>query len=63
MNISKREKLSFGTVMKLGEGSCLLEKTHQSNHNQRKNDIVLMPKGEFKLALNPAQCGAAACVW
>ena len=36
--------------------SCLLEKTHQSNGNLRKNDSVLMLKGEFKLApnLNPA---------
>ena len=33
--------------------SRLLEKTHQSNGNLRKNDSVLMPKGEFKLALNP----------
>ena len=45
--------------MKLGEGSCL---TNQSNGNLRKNDSVLMPKGEFKLALkpNPAQGRAAA---
>ena len=35
------------------EGSCLLEKTHQSNGNLRKNDTILMPKGEFKLAPNP----------
>ena len=32
--------------------SHLLEKTHQSNCNLRKNDSVLMPKGEFKLAPN-----------
>ena len=38
---------SWRTVMKL------LEKTHQSNDNLRKNDNVLMPKGEFKLAPNP----------
>ena len=44
--------------MKLGEGSCLLEKTHQSNGNLRKNDSVLIPKGEFKLALNSARFGA-----
>ena len=53
--------------------SCLLEKTHQSNGNLRKNDSFLMPKGEFKLAPNPnpSQLGsvrggaAAACarVW
>ena len=48
--------------------SRLLEKTHQSNGNLLKNDNVLMPKGEFKLAPNPnpAQFGAAAarvCVW
>ena len=46
----------------------LLEKTHQSNGNLRKNDSVLMSKGEFKLALNPnpAQLGetaARARVW
>ena len=50
------------TVMKLGRvvsvhgeqtQSRLLEKTHQSNGNLRKNDNVLMPKGEFKLASNP----------
>ena len=49
-------------IMKLGRDvsvhgeqtqSRLLEKTHQSNGNLRKNDSVLMPKGEFKLALNP----------
>ena len=65
------------TVMKLGRvvsvhgeqtQSCLLEKTHKSNGNLRKNDSVLMPKGEFKLApnSNPALLGAAAartCVW
>ena len=39
--------------MKLGEGSCLLEKTHQSNGNLPKNDSVLMLKDEFKLAPNP----------
>ena len=33
--------------------SHLLEKTHQSNSNLCKNDSVLMPKGEFKLAPNP----------
>ena len=33
--------------------SRLLEKTHQSNGNLCKNDNVLMPKGEFKLAPNP----------
>ena len=33
--------------------SRLLEKKHQSNGNLRKNDKVLMPKGEFKLAPNP----------
>ena len=50
------------TVMKLGRVVSvhgeqtqphLLEKTHQSNGNLRKNNSVLMPKGEFKLALNP----------
>ena len=50
------------TVMKLGRvvfvhgkqtQSHLLEKTHQSNGNLHKNNIVLMPKGEFKLASNP----------
>ena len=41
--------------------SCLLKKTHQSNGNLCKNDSVLMPKCEFKLAPNPnpAQLGAA----
>ena len=48
--------------------SCLLEKTHQSNGNLRKNDSVLMPKGEFKLTpnLNPARFDATAAharVW
>ena len=48
--------------------SHLLEKTHQSNGNLRKNNSVLMPKGEFKLAPNPnpARCGVAeprARVW
>ena len=38
----------------------MLEKTHQSNGNLRKNDSVLMPKGEFKLAPNLARFGAAA---
>ena len=40
--------------------SHLLEKTHQSNGNLRKNDSVLMPKGESNLApnSNPARCGA-----
>ena len=40
--------------------SRLLEKTHQSNGNLCKNDSVLMPKGEFKLAPNPnpAQLGS-----
>ena len=33
--------------------SRLLEKTHQFNGNLRKNDSVLMPKCEFKLAPNP----------
>ena len=37
--------------------SCLLKKTHQSNGNLRKNDSILMPKGEFKLALNPNRPG------
>ena len=50
------------TVMKLGKvvsvhseqtQSRMLEKTHKSNGNLCKNDSVLMPKGEFKLALNP----------
>ena len=65
------------TVMKLGRVVSihgeqtqlrLLEKTHQSNGNLRKNDNVLMPKGEFKLALNPnpnpawGSGGARACV-
>ena len=63
------------TVMKLGRvvsvhgeqtQSRLLEKTHQSNGNLRKNDSVLMPKGEFKLAPNPAWLRAGrrrrACV-
>ena len=36
--------------MKLGEGSCMM---HQSNGNLRKNDSVLMLKGEFKLAAKP----------
>ena len=64
---------AWGRVVSvLGHGeqtqSRLLEKTHQSNGNLRKNDSVLMPKGEFKLApnLNPARLGAAAacvCVW
>ena len=48
-------------VMKLGRvvyvhgeqtQSRLLEKTHQSNGNLRKNNSILMPKGELKLALN-----------
>ena len=44
--------------------SHLLEKTHQSNGNLRKNDSVLIPKCEFKLAPNPARGdgGAHACV-
>ena len=50
------------TIMKLGRvvfvhseqtQSRLLEKTHQSNGNLRKNDSVLMLKGEFKLVPNP----------
>ena len=50
------------TVMKIGRvvsvhgeqtQSRLLEKTHQSNGNLRKNDNALMPKGEFKLTPNP----------
>ena len=58
------------TVMKLGRvvsihgeqsQSRLLEKTHQSNGNLCKNDSVLMPKGEFKLASNP-NGSARACV-
>ena len=60
------------TVMKLGRvvfvhgeqtQSHLLEKTHQSNGNLRKNDSVLMLKGEFKLAPNPnpARGGAPMC--
>ena len=38
----------------------LLEKTHQSNGNLRKNNSVLMSKCEFKLAsnLNPARLGS-----
>ena len=50
--------------MKLGEGLCLLEKMHQSNGKLRKNDRVLMLKGEFKLAPNPnlARPGAAAAL-
>ena len=49
------------TVMKLGRVVCvhgeqtqsrLLEKTHQSNGNLRKNNSVLMPKGELKLDPN-----------
>ena len=65
------------TVMKLGRivsvhgkqtQSRLLEKTHKSNGNLRKNDNVLMPKCEFKLAPNPERGGAGegaacACVW
>ena len=63
------------TVMKLGRDvsvhgeqtqSRLLEKTHQSNDNLRKNNSVLMPKGEFKLAPNSNQsrlgAGRRACV-
>ena len=49
--------------MKLGEGSCL---THQPNGNLRKNESILMLKGEFKLAAkpNPGQGWAAvARVW
>ena len=46
--------------------SRLLEKTHQSNGNLRKNNRVLMPKGEFKLTPNPNPArrggGARACV-
>ena len=38
--------------------SRLLEKTHQSNDNLRKNDSVLMPKCEFKLSPNSARFGA-----
>ena len=64
----------LGTVMKLGRvvsvsvhgeqtQSRLLEKTHQSNGNLRKNDSLLMPKSEFKLAPNSAQCGGGGvCV-
>ena len=68
------------TVMKLGRVVSvhgeqtqwrLLEKTHKSNDNLRKNDNVLMPKGEFKLAPNPNRarrragrggCGSACVV-
>ena len=63
------------TVMKLGRivsvhgkqtQSRLLEKTHKSNGNLRKNDSVLMPKCEFKLAPNPergrGRGGARVCV-
>ena len=54
-----------------GEQSRLLEKTHQSNGNLCKNESVLMPKGEFNLAPNPARLGsvlgeaavARVCVW
>ena len=58
------------TVMKLGRvvsvhgeqtQSRLLEKTHQSNGNLPKNDSVLMPKCEFKLAPNP-NGGTRVCV-
>ena len=37
-----------------------VEKTLQSNGNLclSQNDNVLTAKSEFKLALNPAQCGA-----
>ena len=58
--------------MKLEDGSCLfrfmanrhsrvcVEKTLQSNGNLRllQNNNVLTPKGEFKLAPNPARLGA-----
>ena len=37
--------------------SCLLKKMHQSNGNLRKNDSVLIPKCEFKLAQNPNRLG------
>ena len=52
-------RLPAGPALKLGVGSCL---THQSNGNLCKNDSVLMPKGELKLApkQNPAQGRAAA---
>ena len=43
--------------------SRLLEKTHQSNDNLRKNDSVLMLKGEFKLAPNPTQLSGDARAW
>ena len=60
-------------VMKLGRvvsvhgeqtQSLLLEKTHQSKGNLRKNDSALMPKSEFKLApnLNPTRLGGGARV-
>ena len=37
--------------------SRLLGKTHRSNGNLCKNDNVLMPKGEFKLAPNSTRYG------
>ena len=43
------------------EGSCLfMVNRHSRDGNLRKNDSVLMPKGEFKLAPNPnpARLGA-----
>ena len=58
-----RTVMNLGRVVSVhGEQTQLqlLEKTHQSNGNLRKNDSVLMPKGEFKLAsnLDPTRLGA-----
>ena len=62
----RRTFMKLGRVVSVhGEQTQLrlLEKTHQSNSNLRKNDSNLMPKGEFKLAPNPnpnpARGGAA----
>ena len=52
----RRTVIKHGRVVS-GHGeqtqSRLLEKKHQSNGNLHKNDSVLMPKVEFKLAPNP----------
>ena len=58
---ARRTVMKLGRVMSVhGEQtqSRLLENTHQSNGNLCQNDSILMPKGEFKLAPNPARLGS-----
>ena len=60
-----RERIVSVSVHGEQTQSRLLEKTHQSNGNLRlsQNDSILMPKCEFKLALNPnpARLGGGVC--